>query len=41
MYTGRDDLPKISYHYTKDGYEVAVSYDENLKITEIVFDLIY
>ena len=41
LYTGRDDMPKISYHYTRDGYEVAVSYDENMNVAEVTFDLVY
>lgn len=40
LYTGRNDLPKISSHYTKDGYLVSIKYDESDKITEIDIELI-
>lgn len=29
LYTGRNDIPHISVHYTVDGYVIYVYYDEN------------
>lgn len=40
LYTGRVDLPKISYHYTVDGYMVMIHYDSSCVITEIENKLI-
>ncbi len=28
LYTGRNDTPKISSHYTRDGYLITVEYDD-------------
>ncbi len=40
LYTGRVDLPKISYHYTVDGYMVMIHYDSSCVITKIENKLI-
>lgn len=40
LYTGSDNAPKISTHYTKDGYLIAVEYDEGNTITRITTSLI-
>ena len=28
LYTGRDDTPKVSTHYTKDGYVITIEYNK-------------
>ena len=40
LYTGRDDVPRISTHYTTDGYLVTISYDEHNFISSITTSLI-
>ncbi len=40
LYTGRNDTPKISTHYTRDGYLCSIEYDESLQITDVLFELI-
>ena len=35
LYAGRNDIPRMSTHYTKDGYLITVEYDETLSIVEI------
>ena len=35
LYTGRNDTPRLSYHFTQDGYCIEVSYDSNNNITGI------
>ena len=35
LYTGRNDTPRISYHYTKDGYLIAIEYDVSNSIINI------
>ena len=40
LYTGRSDSPKISTHYTKDGYLISVEYDDNNTILSVVTELI-
>jgi len=35
LYTGRNDIPKQSVHYTSDGYLLTISYDENNLISNI------
>ena len=29
LFTGRNDSPKLSSHYTKDGYLIIIEYDDN------------
>lgn len=40
MNTGRTDAPKVSSHYTSDGWLVHISYDDHLRITGITSELI-
>lgn len=40
LYTGRNDIPKVSTHYTKDGYLIKITYDEKNQITRIDEELI-
>ena len=40
LYTGRNDTPKISSHYTKDGYLITIQYDDACTIIDIVEELI-
>ncbi len=35
LYTGRNDLPKVSMHYTLDKQEVVITYDENNVVQEV------
>ena len=35
LYTGRNDLPRESFHYTKDGYIVCLEYDLENQICKI------
>jgi hypothetical protein len=38
--TGRTDSPKISSHYSSDGWLIHISYDDQLQITRIISELI-
>ena len=38
--TGRDDTPKVSSHYTKDGYLITIKYDASNNIIDITEELI-
>ena len=40
LYTGRNDTPKVSSHYTKDGYLITIEYDASNVITNINEELI-
>lgn len=40
LYTGRNDTPKISSHYTKDGYLITIQYDDSGTIIDIAEELI-
>lgn len=40
LYTGRNDTPKISTHYTKDGYLITIEYDVSNIIISINEELI-
>ena len=40
LYTGVNDAPKTSQHYTKDGYLITIDYDDDCKITKINEELI-
>ncbi len=40
LYTGRNDTPKISTHYTNDGYIIKITYDDKNLITNIETELI-
>lgn len=40
LYTGRNDTPRISSHYTVDGYIVYISYDVNYVVESITTELI-
>lgn len=35
LYTGRNDIPHNSKHYTSDGFCIQISYDENNVVTSI------
>ena len=35
LYTGRNDTPKVSSHYTKDGYLITIEYDISNVITSM------
>ena len=39
-YSGRDDTPKVSTHYTKDGYLIVIQYDSSDIIVNIAEELI-
>ena len=36
LFSGRNDDSKLSYHYTRDGYCIEITYDSNYQITDIV-----
>ena len=40
LYTGRNDTPKVSSHYTKDGYLITIEYDVSNVIISINEELI-
>ena len=40
LYTGRNDTPKTSSHYTKDGYLITFEYDVSNVIISIKIELI-
>lgn len=40
LYTGRNDSPRHSIHYTVDGYLIVIEYDEENFITNIESELI-
>lgn len=40
LFTGRNDTPRVSSHYTKDGYLITVEYDASNRITDIIEELI-
>ncbi len=40
LYTGRNDVPRVSHHYTTDGYHVAIWYDEDQNLCEVIYDAI-
>ena len=40
LYTGSNDAPKISTHYTRDGYLITVEYDEENTILSVTTSLI-
>lgn len=40
LYTGRNDTPKVSSHYTKDGYLITIEYDASNAIISINKNLI-
>ena len=40
LYTGRNDIPRMSSHYTKDGYLITIEYDASDKIRNINEELI-
>ena len=40
LYTGRNDAPKVSSHYTKDGYLITIEYDALNNILSINVELI-
>ena len=35
LYTGRNDTPKVSSHYTRDGYLITIEYDDSNTIVSI------
>ena len=38
--TGRDDAPRVSSHYTTDGYLISIYYDSDYLIEETIVELI-
>lgn len=40
LYTGRNDIPKVSSHYTKDGYLITIEYDASNNVVSISEELI-
>lgn len=40
LYTGRNDSPRVSTHYTKDGYIIVIKYNDNDVIVSIDFNLV-
>ena len=40
LYSGRNDTPKVSSHYTKDGYIITIEYDDSNTIISINEELI-
>ena len=36
LFSGRNDSPRLSYHYTRDGYCIEITYDDNYEIANIV-----
>ena len=40
LYSGRNDIPKVSSHYTKDGYLINIEYDVSHVIISINEELI-
>ena len=40
LYTGRNDSPKESAHYTKDGYMVIIRYNASHIVENVTFELI-
>lgn len=40
LYTGKNDTPKESLHYTKDGYLITIQYDASCSIISINEELI-
>ncbi len=34
-YSGRNDLPRHSYHYTPDGYFIDITYDDNNEVVQV------
>ena len=40
LYTGRNDIPRLSSHYTKDGWLITVMYDDSNTVTSIEAELI-
>ena len=40
LYSGRNDTPKVSCHYTKDGYLITIEYDVSNTIVSITEELI-
>lgn len=40
LYTGRNDIPKVSSHCTIDGYFIEITYDDCFNISSIVEQLI-
>ena len=40
LYTGRADFPKISSHYTSDGYLIEITYDDAYRVTNINSQLV-
>ena len=40
LYSGRNDLERISYHYSKDGYLISIKYDTDNTILSVTEELI-
>ena len=40
LYTGSDDAPRVSSHYTSDGYLISVWYDDSYKVEKVEQELI-
>lgn len=40
LYSGRNDIPRQSIHYTSDGYMITIDYDEQNNISDISSEFI-
>lgn len=40
MYASWSNYPQCSYHYTRDGYEIAIFYDSSFSVSEILISKI-
>lgn len=40
LFTGRNDIPKVSYHYSRDGYLISIKYDAMYHVIDIKEELI-
>ena len=40
LYTGRNDTPRLSTHYTKDGYLITIEYDYQNRVSNIYEELL-
>ncbi len=40
LYTGRNDVPRMSSHYTIDGYLISIEYDSTNTVVNIVEELL-
>lgn len=40
LYVGDTEIPKVSVHYTKDGYLLHIEYDERWRVIKVSWELI-